>query len=238
MTGKTDIQTNREALEIAHRAMDWVDKFPTIGAMEGHQDGFALIDRPEFPYIAVVQFESDNEVKFGHIIMREGKHPHAKAGAMDVYHPDGTVTWVILGYSPHTEDRTLQLAQHLKMDSLVHEATHVIDGLRTAWRGARFSEAQMSNLSKYYCSPHEFNAHFHQGLFLFLNDLDRIRFSYQQISFQSSGRIAIIERALIEYWSGHFLGHLNRKYARKMRKRLWKVIDAMGLDSPRNKMAR
>jgi hypothetical protein len=154
MTAYTDMKANREAVEIANQAMHWMARFPTLGAMEMHPDGFSQIDRPEFPYISVIEFGSDTEVKFGHIIMREGKRRCAKAGAMDIHHPDGSITWVICSYSCHTRDRGQQLGQHLQLDSLVHEAIHVIDGRRTPWRGDRFSENMIDDLQRYYCTPH------------------------------------------------------------------------------------
>jgi hypothetical protein len=75
----------------------------------------------------------------------------------------------------------------------------------------------------------EFNAHFHQGLFLMLQDIEMVKLKYREMRKQNISSAYITERLLFEHWAGFFRGHLNQKYARKLRKRLWRVISAVGI---------
>jgi hypothetical protein len=168
-------------------------------------------------------------VKFGHMVMRPGVPKFAQAAVSDFLLEDGSLHWVLCAVSDHPSSLDAPLGSHVYKPALVHEAAHCLNFTSSGHKPLSFQAHHADDLaSHYYNTPHEFNAFFHQGLFLFLADLEMIRSLYCRI--RTSGRYArnqFFSRLLYGdgYWPIFFVNGLRGKYNRKLRRRCFNVFD-------------
>jgi hypothetical protein len=128
MSVETDLELNKQAETQAASALQWISQNKTLLAMEQGRENICQRDCADCKIL--VQWNDGPDVKFGHIIMHEGKSRTANAALLDL----GTVGcegWALCAISNHPTSTSSELAQHVINSTLVHEATHYLDIMRT-----------------------------------------------------------------------------------------------------------
>lgn len=212
MSAQTDLDLNGQAEALADRAMTWIGDNKTLQALKDSDEITYRYDCAN--HIFYVQKPDGINVKFGHILMREGIKRNANAAAVDLKSIGGEY-WALCAISDHPETDTVELAPHVTNATLIHEAVHYMDFARTGYKPAPFASGDMNNLAQnYYNTPWEFNAFFHEGLYSFKRDFHLVRLN-------DPCRDRAILRHLTNgaYWSSHFIYSLNRTYRQKVFRR-------------------
>lgn len=229
MTVQTDLNFNARAEALADQALAWIAKNRSIHAMDSGDETIVLTEYADC--ILYTQKPEGNGIKFGHLVMRSGHPRAANAAVKDFPTTDGSIQWVLCAVSDCTDSEMDELAQHVSNSTMVHEATHCLDFLRTVHRPEPFESSHMSELtSKYYNTPHEYNAFFHEGLYSFLRDIDLVKMRLKQIPQASTYRRKHLLRQLIandSYWQVHFVNGLRGKYRRKFIRRCFRLFDEL-----------
>jgi len=249
MTVRSDIEANKAAELIADAGIQWFRQNRSVAAMEAGYEPIVGYDVPRDGFICYSQPLVGPAVKFAHAVMRPGIPRFANAGARllpfelpakgalkAMAPPDGQ--WTISAFSDHSSDKNDLLAPYLTESTLVHEATHVIDGRRGCRHRPGFNESDRADLANlYYSTPHEYNAYFHQGLFAFLRDLPLVaaNLRHRAVRAGPGGERACVRSGLLQtlargsYWDIHFYFGLNAAYRRKFLRRFFRLCLALGL---------
>jgi len=235
MTVLDDIRLACRASDIADQALDWFKKHPSVEFMEREDIPVTPVDFGDATdRIWYLQNDLlDRTLNFGHAVMRPGEKRFAEAMVNNFSTPGGPISWVIATLSDHPDHPEDLLGTHVTKLELVHEAAHFIDFTRTTFLPKSFQQEDYENLPyKYYNTPHEYNAFFVQGLFMFLGDIGMVRLRLRRAAL--SPRYSR-KRALSQiirngqYWQAHFVNNLNPKYARKLFGRCFRVFEHLGL---------
>jgi len=169
-------------------------------------------------------------IKFGHLVMRPGCPRYAYA-AVNGFQMDDGLHWVLCGASDHPINRDTPLAAHVQMDNLVHEATHCIDFVRSGHKPRGFQAEDVGDLrGRYYNRPHELNAFFHQGLYLFMRDLEMVKASLSRYELDNrTGRRRHLLRTMYDdsYWCVRFMNSLSRRNRRRLIKRAFRIFEVL-----------
>ena len=212
MSVETDLELNKQADTLATSAMQWLSQNKTLLAMDQSSENIRQYDCPD--YKIYVQETHGPKVKFGHLIMREGIPRGANAAIIDLGTIGGT-GWALCAINDHPASTSSELAQHVINSTLVHEATHYLDFVRTHHKPVSYKDADANDLRrKYYTKPHEFNAFYHEGLYCFLRDIGSI-----VIQQQVGSPIALRHLTNDAYWPLHFVNGLTPRYWRKLIRR-------------------
>jgi hypothetical protein len=230
MTLETDLVFNWKASELADRALAWLAVNHSIAAMDA---GSKSITKHDFgdraDRVWYTQRLEGPGIKFGHLVMKPGVLKFAQAAVCDFPRGDGSLYWMLCAVSDHPSSLDAPLAPRVCKTILVHEAAHCLNFTSSGHKPLSFQAHHADDLASYYYNTlHEFNAFFHQGLFLLLADLEMIRSLYCRT--RNSGRYArnqFFSRLLYGdgYWPIFFVNGLRGKYNRKFRRRCFNVFD-------------
>jgi hypothetical protein len=231
MSAESDLKHQRAATTLASDAAVWLRRNRSIAAMGDGDEPLAVHDYgPDVPWIWYTQLIQGPNIKFGHLVMRPGCYRHAYAAVSDFQTDDG-VHWVLCGASDHPLNRDAPLAVHVQMHNLVHEATHCIDFTRSGHKPRAFQAEDIRDLRRrYYDRPHELNAFFHQGLYLFMRDLEMVKASLSRYEpDDSAGRRQHLLHTLYSdaYWCIRFMGSLSRCNRKRVIKRVFRLFEIL-----------
>ena len=228
LTVETDLEQQREARELALKAADWFHHNPSLTALdEGTESILGHDFGPSVDRVWYTQALDGDHVKFGYVLMRPGVSRYALAASSDFEMANG-LHWVLCAVCDHPTRDDDPLAAHVHLDNLVHEATHCLDFRRTGHRPQPYQREDAADLrGRYYNTPHERNASFHQGLFSFLNDLELVKAHLALFKpSDTSGRRRVLLQALFggAYWRGDFTAGLTARKRRRLRRRAFRLF--------------
>jgi hypothetical protein len=244
MTTETDFTANDAAEEIANQAFTWFMANRSIQAMIDSLDITIRFESPLEDCRYHTQPLNELDIRYGHIIKNQGVKRCSRAAAkrlspnqplLEEIHYNSKEHWILCSVSEHPPNNTDDLTIGLTHSILVHEAIHILDGKQGYITHGGFQNEHMGNLQeKYYSTPHEFNAYYHQGLYAFRRNLPRIKVILSRYNNQNSPKIQKknqLRRMLYDgiYWEGHFLMGMNNKYRRKFIRRYMKLCMHLNL---------
>jgi hypothetical protein len=231
MTIETDIAFNKKACDLADEAAAWFSANGSLAPLDTGPEPILLVDFGDNAPDRVWYIPSlDREgMKFGYIVMKPGYRRFAEAAVSDFAREGKPTEWVLCAVSDHPEKADSLLPKHVTRPFLIHEATHYLDFTGSTHKPDPFKSVHADNLGRYYYNtPHEFNAFFHQGLAIFIADLEMQRHLYARIPGRLfASRAQFFYRLLYGdgFWPIHFVHGLNRRYRRKMIRRFYRIFD-------------
>jgi hypothetical protein len=230
MSIETDLAFNQRACEIADQASAWFAANGSVDAMDNGPEPICGTDCGDRAPDRVwyTQVMNKDGVKFGYVVMKPG-FPRLATAAVSDFYPENERIWAVCAVADHPADRHTPLAPHVFKPDLVHEATHWLDFTTYGYKPVAFQIKHMDDLtSHYYNKAHEFNAFYHQGLYQFLADLHLVEPFYRRSLLAGRPTRNQFFSHLIQndaYWPIHFVHGLRGTYARKFRRRCYRLFD-------------
>ena len=228
MSAASDYLRNDKARDLALRAREWFIHHPTIDALKADPT-VVKIEYEQLPdRYWYHQARADSDFNFGFMIFRPG-HPRIYNAAVLDIHVGDKIHWVLCARADEPPSPMQALEYVDQPDLWVHEATHLLDFTEYLHRPKPFVEEDRSNLSRrYYSTPHEFNAFFHQGLCNFRSNTELRTIWLKRLpnNWRSIANHTVFN---LGYWDRAFQHSLIPSYRRKFWRRCLNALQHEGL---------